>query len=94
MTEKHVRLHARVYGRVQGVNFRYYTRAEASARGLTGWVANRFDGSVEVVAEGEERSVRRFLQFLHTGPPAARVDRIETEWLAASGEFGYFRVTY
>ncbi len=42
-----------VYGRVQGVSFRYYTRREATNRGLTGWVRNEMDGSVKVVAEGD-----------------------------------------
>ena len=94
MSEKPVRLHARVYGRVQGVNFRYYTQREASALGLTGWVANRFDGSVEVVAEGERRRLQGLLQFLHRGPPSARVDRVQAEWEASSGEFDRFRVRY
>ncbi len=92
MSEKPVRLHACVYGRVQGVNFRYYTHKEASARGLTGWVANRFDGSVEVVAEGKKPELQRFLTFLYRGPPSARVDRVQTDWDEATGEFDRFRV--
>lgn len=94
MSEKPVRLHARVYGRVQGVNFRYYTQREASACGLSGWVANRFDGSVEVVAEGEKTDVARLLGFLHRGSPSARVDRVETEWGEVTSEFDRFRVRY
>ena len=94
MSDESVRLHARVYGRVQGVNFRYYTVREAAARGLTGWVANRFDGSVEVVAEGEKRTLHSFLTFLHRGSPSARVDRVQTDWGAATGEFERFRVRY
>ncbi len=94
MSEKPLRLHAHVYGRVQGVNFRYYTQKEADALGLTGWVANRFDGSVEVVAEGEKATLQRLLTFLHRGPPSARVDRVQAEWTEATGEFHRFRVRH
>jgi acylphosphatase len=94
MGEEPVRLHARVYGRVQGVNFRYYTQREANVLELTGWVANRFDGSVEVVAEGEKSMMQRFLAFLHQGPPAARVDRVQIDWGEAVDEFNEFRVRY
>jgi acylphosphatase len=94
MSEEPVRLHGRVYGRVQGVNFRYYTIREADAWGLTGWVANRFDGSVELVAEGEKRALHSLLTFLHRGSPSARVDRVQADWSEATGEFDRFRVRY
>lgn len=94
MSEKLERLHAQVRGRVQGVNFRYYTQKEAQALGLTGWVANRFDGSVELVAEGGRAALQRLLSFLHRGPPAARVDRVETDWEKATGEFNRFHVRH
>ena len=94
MSEESVRLHAQVYGRVQGVNFRYYTQLEANRWELTGWVSNRFDGSVEVVAEGEKAALQKLLTFLHRGPPSARVDRVQADWAKASGEFTRFRVRY
>ena len=94
MSGNRMRLHARVYGRVQGVNFRYNTQMEASRRDLTGWVANRFDGTVEVVAEGDKAALDRFLNFLHRGAPSARVDRVQAEWSADIGEFKRFRVRY
>ena len=55
------RLHATVFGRVQGVSFRFYTRDTADELGLTGWVANRYDGSVEVVAEGPRAALDQLL---------------------------------
>jgi acylphosphatase len=94
MNEAPMRLCARVYGRVQGVNFRYYTQREAGTRGLTGWVANRSDGSVEIVAEGKKQALYRFLTFLHRGSSSARVDRVQTNWEEATGEFDRFRVRY
>ena len=94
MSEESVRLHAQVYGRVQGVNFRYYTQSEANRWRLTGWVSNRFDGSVEVVAEGEKAALQKLLTFLHRGPLSARVDRVQADWTKATGEFARFRVRY
>lgn len=88
------RVHARVYGRVQGVNFRYYTTRTARRLGLKGWVANRRDGTVETVAEGKRSDLEDFVDFLHRGSPAASVEEIETVWGDASGEFESFRVRY
>ncbi|HKZ84268.1 MAG TPA: acylphosphatase [Anaerolineae bacterium] len=86
-------LHATVHGRVQGVNFRYYTQRTAQALQLTGWVANRPDGTVEVVAEGARSALDQFLDFLRHGPSHAQVDRVDVEWLKATGQFTHFQVT-
>lgn len=88
------RLHAIVHGRVQGVNFRSYTVREASELGLTGWVRNVRDGTVETLAEGERENLDRFLAFLHVGSPSAIVTKVEVDWQMASGEFDDFRVRY
>ncbi len=72
-----VRRRLRVFGRVQGVGFRYFCRDAASSRGLRGWVRNLHDGSVELEAEGEEPVLEEFLNHLRTGHPWARVDRLE-----------------
>lgn len=88
------RLHAVVFGIVQGVNFRYYTQQRANLLGLSGWVANRHDGSVEVVAEGPREMVEDLLAFLNTGPSSARVDRVDTRWEKPTGETGGFRTRY
>jgi acylphosphatase len=88
------RLHAIVEGRVQGVNFRSYTQAKALSLGLTGWVRNLPDGSVETVAEGDRSSLIDFLEFLNVGPPSAFVTHVDATWKEASNEFGSFRVRY
>ncbi len=85
-------LHATVYGRVQGVSFRFYTRDTAVALGLTGWVANRYDGSVEVVAEGPRAKLDRLLGFLQHGPPMARVDQVQFDFMPATRDFNYFTI--
>jgi acylphosphatase len=66
-----------IMGRVQGVGFRASTVAAARALGLSGWVANRADDSVEIIAEGEDTAVAAFISWCHHGPPAARVDSVE-----------------
>ncbi|RLC66866.1 MAG: acylphosphatase [Chloroflexi bacterium] len=88
------RLHAVVHGLVQGVNFRYYTIRTAQRLGLTGWVANRRDGTVETVAEGPRQALEELLTFLHRGSPAARVQKVDARWETPSGEFERFRVWY
>jgi acylphosphatase len=66
-----------VHGRVQGVAFRDSTRRRAEAEGLSGWVRNRADGTVEAVLEGSPAAVERVLGFVRTGPRGARVDHVE-----------------
>lgn len=88
------RLEATVYGRVQGVSFRYYTQQEANRLGLVGWVANRPNGCVMVVAEGPEGSLQTFARFLHRGSPMATVERVQVSWHDAKQEFLRFRVRY
>lgn len=70
------RVRAVVTGRVQGVGFRMWTAAKSSALGLSGWVRNRPDGSVEAVAEGPADVVDAWLRLLRTGPPMARVESV------------------
>jgi len=88
----HSRLHAVIHGRVQGVNFRYYTLRTAERLGLVGWVANRWDGTVETVAEGEQEALESFLAFLNRGSPSALVTRVDESWQTATGDFDRFRV--
>jgi len=62
--------------------------------GLVGWVANQPDGTVRVVAEGPEESLRQLLAFLHRGSPSARVERVDSVWTDASGAFTDFQVRH
>lgn len=81
-----------VNGRVQGVGFRDFTVREAKRRGITGYVVNLPDGSVQAVAEGDETQVRRFIHSLKKGPLIARVDSTEFEELPPTGDFTDFEV--
>ena len=88
------RLAAVVSGQVQGVGFRYFVQQVAVQLTLTGWVRNRWDGCVEVVAEGRHEKLLHLLALLHQGPPSAVVTEVEADWLEASGEFASFRVKF
>lgn len=68
-----------VTGRVQGVWFRGWTVDQAGALGLDGWVRNRSDGSVEILASGPEAALAELVRRCRRGPPAARVERVEVE---------------
>ena len=68
---------ARISGRVQGVGFRYTCLNQALLLGLSGWVRNTEDGDVEVWSEGEAEKQDAFLEWLHKGPPRARVDAVD-----------------
>ena len=69
-------LHVRVEGRVQGVGFRWFVRETAVDLGLSGWVRNLPDGSVEVLASGDPSALSSLRARLAAGPPHARVDRL------------------
>jgi acylphosphatase len=86
------RLEIVVSGRVQGVWFRAATREQAGRLGLTGWVRNLPDGRVEALFEGDEERLRLMLDWCGTGPPGARVERVETRWGGATGGFEGFSV--
>lgn len=76
MTE---RVHVVISGFVQGVGFRYFVHARASALGLGGWVRNDRDGTVEVEAEGESEKLDTFLEAIRVGPRSARVTDVRLE---------------
>ena len=69
-------LHLEITGRVQGVWFRESMRHEAERLGVTGWVRNRRDGSVEAVAQGAPEAVDALVAWARVGPPQARVENI------------------
>lgn len=88
------RVHAVVHGRVQGVSYRAGTVDEAVRIGLAGWVRNRADGTVELEAEGDADAVAALLAWCDTGPPAARVTRVDVDEQPPAGERGPFRARW
>lgn len=81
----------RVSGKVQGVWFRDWTVQTARALGISGWVCNRRDGSVEVLAMGDASNMQRFIEQLHEGSPPSRVDRVEVKDAAPEAVEGFVR---
>jgi acylphosphatase len=65
---------------VQGVGFRHFVVDRAGPLGITGWVRNQVDGSVEIEAEGQRTTLESFIDAVGTGPPAARVQHVDTTW--------------
>lgn len=91
---ENIRVRLIIQGRVQGVWFRDSTRREALGLGVTGWVKNRRDGGVEVVAEGPEEKVRELVAWCHHGPPYARVTDVHETRETWRGEFETFQIRY
>jgi len=84
-----------VYGRVQGVFFRTFTRGQARELSLTGYVRNLRDSeAVEVHAEGEREKLEKLIDYLKVGPPGARVERVETNWSEYTGGYSNFNIGY
>lgn len=87
-------LKARVIGRVQGVGFRFFTERVAEESGLSGYVMNCRDGSVEVLVEGEREALATLLGRLKQGPSGARVERVEETWGSYTGRFTGFSIRF
>ncbi len=92
MDSEQSRLVADIYGRVQGVGFRYSAVERAEAMNIVGTVQNCWDGSVHVVAEGRRLQLETFLSWLEQGPMMAHVTRVDHEWRSPTGEFNHFEV--
>ena len=88
------RVHCIVHGRVQGVAFRAATQRQARQLGVCGWVRNRPDGTVELLAEGEQVSVQQLVDWCQHGPPGARVTQVQVDWQPLTGEFVGFEIRY
>ncbi len=89
-----VRAHAIIFGRVQGVFFRMETKRSADRIGVSGWVRNRPEGTVEAVFEGTQTKVEDIITWCWDGPRLAKVENIDITWEAFAGEFERFDVTY
>jgi acylphosphatase len=89
---KKARVHVKVCGRVQGVYFRASTVEQGRRLGLSGWVMNCADGSVEVAAEGEIDQLEQLVNWCHHGPPGAQVKEVRAQWEAPKEEFRNFYI--
>ncbi|CAD6491733.1 MAG: Acylphosphatase [Candidatus Argoarchaeum ethanivorans] len=85
-------VHIFVHGLVQGVCFRAYTEKQATNLNLTGWVRNRRDGRVEIMAEGSEPELKEFIDWCGGGSPYSRVDTVDISWVLCEQDFNTFDV--
>lgn len=83
-----------VKGEVQGVSYRAYAKHEADKLGVCGWIANRRDGSVFVVAEGDDDMIARFVEWCSKGPPQAKIEFTDVVDEPFKGEFKGFDIRY
>ena len=90
--ESCVQVHAIVRGQVQGVGYRMWAQQRARMLGISGYVRNLADGSVEVVADGARATLEQLLVILRRGPEDAAVRSIQSMWLACAGEFDRFEI--
>jgi len=90
--ETPARVSAAVFGRVQGVGFRWFVRDLAQDLGLVGWVCNRSDGAVELVAEGRPGQLEALVAELRRGPRGALVTRVDVVHGPATGTFADFAI--
>jgi acylphosphatase len=89
-----LRAHLIIEGQVQGVLFRHHTQRKALQLGLTGWVKNLPDGSVEAVFEGDKTRVERMVQWCHRGPSEAHVTHVSVTWQDPQETFDRFTIDY
>ena len=83
-----------VTGRVQGVGYRYFAMREANLYGLTGYVKNKPNGSVELMVEGEKEIIEKFQKILEQGPGYSTVERVEISYEPYNAKYSKFSVEY
>lgn len=87
-----MQLHFIITGLVQGVSFRYYAKKVAVKLGITGWICNKSNGTLEIVAEGNEDVLKEFLGWCRNGPEHASVTDVKAKWKEGKNEFKEFSV--
>ncbi len=89
-----IKVYVIIYGKVQGVWFRYNTKNKANELGLYGWVKNIDDDKVEAVFEGEEQKIYSIIEWCSKGPPKAKVNKIEIFKKKYEKEYNNFSIIY
>ncbi len=81
-----------VYGRVQGVGFRFYVKNKAISLKATGWVRNLPNGTVEIRAQGDDPNLEQLLHLIESGPIGSRVEKVDFQWFRAEREEKTFEI--
>ncbi len=87
-----IRTHLHITGRVQGVGFRYFALLQAETLGLTGWVKNNYDGSVESEVEGERSAVEEYIVQMKIGPRWSSVKGVDVDYLQYEAQYNSFDI--
>jgi len=87
-------VHMIAHGRVQGVGFRFFVREQAAPHGITGWVKNLPDGTVEILAEGENEVLDVFIDRIRKGPLFGRITELTVEWREPTNSYTRFGITF
>jgi acylphosphatase len=87
-------IHMTARGRVQGVGFRFFVRVQAARYGVKGWVRNRADGSVEILAEGDRDTLLEFMETVREGPRFGRVSDLDVEWVEPFRDYTSFNIEF
>ncbi|KKS23191.1 MAG: Acylphosphatase [Candidatus Nomurabacteria bacterium GW2011_GWC2_41_8] len=82
----------KIYGKVQGVFFRDSSRKKAKELNLSGWARNEPDGMVQIVAEGEEKDLKKLIEWGADGPYHAKVEKMDAEWKTSTSQFDDFMI--
>jgi len=91
---KRKQVHGTIRGRVQGVGFRYFTQQVAAELGVTGWVKNNYDGSVEFLAQGTDDEIEAFLRAIGRGPASASVQDMRVRESSVTREYSSFHIRF
>ncbi|MBM4764450.1 acylphosphatase [Bacillus sp. B15-48] len=89
-----LQLHIIVTGRVQGVGYRYFTQMKAIQYGITGWVKNRADGSVEMMTSGTKEKLSQFVEDIRRGNPFSIVENVEINETENKERYQSFTIKY
>ena len=90
--ENNERLHAMVQGYVQGVGFRFFVYRAGLDLQLQGWVRNRINGNVEILADGPKKKLDTFLEYVRKGPQMAQVVKVNVEWQKSKNDLSPFTI--
>jgi len=88
------RLECSIHGRVQMVLFRDFAERKAKKLHITGTVKNEDDGTISIIAEGDEENLKEFLHYLRKGPVLSHVEKVEEVWKNPTGAFRFFSIIY
>ena len=90
--EKQIRIN--IFGRVQGVGFRYFIKIKARKLGLKGWVQNQVDGSVKLKVKGYKEKIKELIDYCHKGPLFSQVEKVQTEKEKTENDLESFIIMY